>query len=176
MSVHGYPADMSIFCNLQLGLLKLQEDTPQADIDQDNVSLAGVMQGAVGRSLIPRARHPCSRVPLLGDNMRFSETSGTQSGRVWTPFSQSFSVSWTQILQCSWNWLLCSMLVMFLRARCWLVGAFAVHIQPATWNELRESQTLADVTLYDIRLADETLWLCVCHSLLYGLHLQRAPK
>ena len=39
MSVHGYPVDMSIFCNLQLGLLKLQEDTPQADIDQDNVSL-----------------------------------------------------------------------------------------------------------------------------------------
>ena len=37
MSVHGgYPADMSIFCNLQLGLLELQEDKPQADIDQDN--------------------------------------------------------------------------------------------------------------------------------------------
>ena len=34
MSVDGYPADMSIFCNFQLGLLKLQEDTPQADIDQ----------------------------------------------------------------------------------------------------------------------------------------------
>ena len=34
MSMHGYPADMSIFCNLQLGLLELQ-DTPQADIDQD---------------------------------------------------------------------------------------------------------------------------------------------
>ena len=47
MSVHGYPADMSIFCNL----LKLQEDTPQADIDQDNVSLAGVLQGAVGRAV-----------------------------------------------------------------------------------------------------------------------------
>ena len=47
MSVHGYPADMSIFCNLQLGLglLKLQEDTPQADIDQDNVSPAGVLVG-----------------------------------------------------------------------------------------------------------------------------------
>ena len=101
MSVHGYPADMSIFCNLQLGLLKLQEDTPQADIDQDNLYLAGVMQGAVGRSLIPRARPPWSRVPLLGDNMRFSETPGTQSGRIWTPFSQSFSVSWTQILKCS---------------------------------------------------------------------------
>ena len=33
MSVHGYPVDMSIFCNLQLGLLKLQEDTPWVDID-----------------------------------------------------------------------------------------------------------------------------------------------
>ena len=51
MSVHGYPADMSIFCNLHLGLLELQEDTPQADIDQDNVSLAGVLQGAVGRTV-----------------------------------------------------------------------------------------------------------------------------
>ena len=38
MSVHGYPVDMSIFCNLQLGLLELQEETPQADIKQDNVS------------------------------------------------------------------------------------------------------------------------------------------
>ena len=96
MSVHGYPADMSIFCNLQLGLLKLQEDTPQADIDQDNSSLAGVLQGAVGRTVwYP----PCSRVLLLGDNMRLSETSGKQSGRLWTPFSQSFRVSWTQILQ-----------------------------------------------------------------------------
>ena len=51
MSVHGYPADMSIFCNLQLGLLKLQEDTPRIDIDQD-VSLAGVLQGAVGRAAV----------------------------------------------------------------------------------------------------------------------------
>ena len=51
MSVHGYPADMSIFCNLQLGLLKSHEDTPQADIDQDNVSVAGVLQGAVGRAV-----------------------------------------------------------------------------------------------------------------------------
>ena len=55
MSVHGYPVDMSIFCNLQLGLLELQEETPQADINQDNVSLAGVLQGAVGRAV------PCSR-------------------------------------------------------------------------------------------------------------------
>ena len=96
MLVHGYPTDMSIFCNLQLGLLKLQEDTPQADIDQDNVSLAGVLQGAVGHTV---RYPPCSRVLLLGDNMRFSETSGKQSGHLWMPFSQSFSVSWTQILQ-----------------------------------------------------------------------------
>ena len=59
MSVHGYPADMFIFFNLQLGLLELQEDTPQADIDQDNVSLAGVLQGAVGRTV--DTIHPCSR-------------------------------------------------------------------------------------------------------------------
>ena len=61
MSVHGYPVDMSIFCNLQLSLLELQ-DTPQADIDQDNASLAGVLQGAVGRA----------RALLLDDNTRFS--------------------------------------------------------------------------------------------------------
>ena len=59
MSVHGYPVDMSIFCNLQLGLglLELQEETPQADINQDNVYLAVVLQGAVGRAVDT----PCSR-------------------------------------------------------------------------------------------------------------------
>ena len=55
MSVHGYPADKSIFyCNLKLGLLKLQEETAgtsHADIDQDDVSLAGVLQDAVGRAV-----------------------------------------------------------------------------------------------------------------------------
>ena len=62
MSVHGYPADKSIFyCNLKLGLLKLQEETvgsSHTDIDQDDVSLAGsgVLQGAVGRA-VPQ----CSR-------------------------------------------------------------------------------------------------------------------
>ena len=48
MSVHGYPADKSIFyCNLKLGLLKLQEETvgmSRAAIDQDDVFLAGVLQ------------------------------------------------------------------------------------------------------------------------------------
>ena len=61
MSVHGYPVDMSIFCNLQLGLLELQEETPQADINQDNVSLADVLQGAVGRAVDcswSRSRYP----------------------------------------------------------------------------------------------------------------------
>ena len=70
MSVHGYPADMSIFCNLQLGLLELQEGTPQADIDQDNASLAGVLQGAVGRTVDTFA--PRSRALLLDDNTWFS--------------------------------------------------------------------------------------------------------
>ena len=55
MSVHGYPADNSILdCNLKLGLLKLQEEiagTSHADIDQDDVSLASVLQGAVGRAV-----------------------------------------------------------------------------------------------------------------------------
>ena len=67
MSVHGYPVDMSIFCNLPLSLLELQEDTPQADIDQDNVSLAGVLQGAVGRAVDT----PVFAL-LLDDNTRFS--------------------------------------------------------------------------------------------------------
>ena len=57
MPVHGYPADKSIFCcNLKLGLLKLQEETvgsSHADIPiyQDDVSLTGVLQGAVGRAV-----------------------------------------------------------------------------------------------------------------------------
>ena len=61
---------------LQLGLLELQEETPQADINQDNVSLAGVLQGAVGRAVDT----PCSVfAPLLDDNMRFSQDrSGTE--------------------------------------------------------------------------------------------------
>ena len=70
MSVHGYPTDMSIFCNLQLGLLELQEDTPQADIDQDNVSLAGVLQGAVVRTVDTPVFARATL--LLGDNTRFS--------------------------------------------------------------------------------------------------------
>ena len=52
---YGYPADKFILdCNLKLGLLKLQEETAgtsHADIDQDDVSLAGMLQGAVGRAV-----------------------------------------------------------------------------------------------------------------------------
>ena len=58
---------MSIFCNLQLGLLELQEETPQTDINQDNVSLAGMLQGAVGRAVDT----PVFAL-LLDDNTRFS--------------------------------------------------------------------------------------------------------
>ena len=55
------------FWNVQLGLLELQEETPQADINQDNVSLAGVLQGAVGRAVDT----PVFAL-LLDDNTRFS--------------------------------------------------------------------------------------------------------
>ena len=58
MSVHGYPADKSNFfyCNLKLGSLKSQRDswqcgTSQTDIDEDDVSLADVLQDAVGRAV-----------------------------------------------------------------------------------------------------------------------------
>ena len=168
MSVHGYPVDMSIFCNLQLGLLELQEETPQADINQDNVSLAGVLQGAVGRAVDT----PVFAL-LLDDNTRFLHDRRWDGACSRDASGHRFpnpSASRARRFCSSWNRLLCTMLVMFLTARCWLVGAFSVHIQPQ--NELRESHTGADVTLSDIRLAVERLW----HFLLYGLHLQRAPK
>ena len=101
MSVHGYPADMSIFCNLQLGLLELQEDMPQADIDQDNVSLAGALQGAVGRAVDTRYPRDRARTLLLDDNTRFSHDhrwDGACSRDASAVFP-IFSVSWTQILQ-----------------------------------------------------------------------------
>ena len=70
MSVHGYPVDMSIFCNLQLGLLELQEETPQADINQDNVMY--LLLACCKVQLV--AQSQCSRAAmlLLGDNTRFS--------------------------------------------------------------------------------------------------------
>ena len=85
MSVHGYPADMSIFCNLQLGLLMLQEDMPQTDIDQDNVSLACVLQGAVATELvaqsdIPRVRECCCWAIICGF-LRRRVSSRDASGR-----------------------------------------------------------------------------------------------
>ena len=87
MSVHGYPVDMSIFCNLQ-SLTGVTRRDPQADIDQDNVSLAGVLQGAVGRAVDT----PVFAL-LLDDNTRFSHDRrrgrGLQSGRVWTRLDAS---------------------------------------------------------------------------------------
>ena len=66
MFVDGYPTDMSIFCNLQLGLMKLQEDTPQADIDQDGVSLAGVLQRAVAAELVAQSDTPVFARDVVG--------------------------------------------------------------------------------------------------------------
>ena len=89
MSVDGYPADMSIFCNLQLGLLKLQEDTPQADIDQDNVSLAGVLQGAVATELVAQSDHGCRiiMIPRPRVSARRCCAGGMREHAVGMPFS-----------------------------------------------------------------------------------------
>ena len=80
MSVHGYLADKSIFyCNLKLALLKLQEETAgtsHADIDQDDVTLAGVLQGAVDRAVC--YCFTSVRAPLLGDITRFSNPSASR--------------------------------------------------------------------------------------------------
>ena len=71
MSVHGYPADLSIFCNLHLGLLKLQEDTPPSrHRSRRCLSCWRAARCSWSRSLIPAA----SCASLLGDNTRFSET------------------------------------------------------------------------------------------------------
>ena len=55
MSVHGYPAGMSVFdCNLKLGLLRSRRDSWQcgtSHAEEDDVSLAGVLQDAVGRAV-----------------------------------------------------------------------------------------------------------------------------
>ena len=48
MSVHGYPADKS---NLKLGLQEETDGSSHADIDQYDVFLAGMLQGAVGRAV-----------------------------------------------------------------------------------------------------------------------------
>ena len=81
------------FCNLQLGSLKLQEDTSHADKDQDDVSLAGVLQDAVGRAVWyppPQCLRRCWAI--IRGFLRRDTIAGT-------PFFQSFSVSWTQILR-----------------------------------------------------------------------------
>ena len=69
-------------------LLELQEETPQADIDQDNVYLAGVLQGAVGRAVDT----PPVFALLLDDNTRFSHDRrrgrGMQSGQDLTRFNK----------------------------------------------------------------------------------------
>ena len=144
MCVHGYPADMSIFCNLQLGLLKLQEDTPQADIDQDNVSLAG---GAA----------------------RCSWSHGL--------------ISPPRVRECHCWAIICGFLRRRVRSRDAvfpilqrLVDAdfAAVEIFNGKTNYANHKLELTSHCM----ASDWQLEHCdtVCHSLLYGLHLQRAPK
>ena len=146
------------FFNLQLGLLELQEETPPADIDQDNVSLAGVLQGAVGRAVdTPCARTPCSRccwTIIRG----FHTIAGGTEHAVGTRLDAVFPIL-QRLVHADF-----AAVEIGLYAQCWScfseldVGwseAFSVHIQPQ--NELRESHTGADVTLSDIRLAVERL-------------------
>ena len=51
MSVHGYPADQSILLQLETRLTEVtrreRAGTSHADIDQDQVSIPGMLQGAV---------------------------------------------------------------------------------------------------------------------------------
>ncbi len=83
------------YCNFKLGLLKLQEETAgtsHADIDQDDVSLAGVLQGAVGRAVC----YCFITASLLRDNTgarrRFSSPSASreQVGAVFAPVPIGF--------------------------------------------------------------------------------------
>ena len=122
------------FYNLQLGLLKLQEDTSSHAARHRSRRCLSCWRAARcswSRSLIspsPVFARRCwaiIRVFLRRDTI--AGRMGTQSGRRFHNPSGSRGRRFCG----SWNRLLCSMLVMFLRDRCWLVGVFAVHIQPA---------------------------------------------
>ena len=124
MSVPGYPANKSIFyCNLKRGLLKLQEETAgtsHADIDQDDASLAGVLQGAVGRTVcycLTTVLSGCCWAIIQGFPSRDAVSNPSAS------CGRSFCASAIRLLG--------SMVVTFLRGRLWLVGACAFDIQMA---------------------------------------------
>ena len=106
------------FYNLKLGLLKSQKETAGsvADTHEDDVSLAHVLRDALGLAV-------CSVFVVLSDNTRFLE-SGSR-------VSKSASAPCTQFLPQFKYRPLGSVLVMFLRARRWPVGACTFHIQPA---------------------------------------------
>ena len=101
--------DKSILdCNLKLGLdlLKLQDETAgtsHTDIDQDDVSLAGMLQGAwCSWSCSLLLFHPSVRASLLSDNTgarrRFSNTSASrgQVDAVFAPVQIGFyAQSWS---------------------------------------------------------------------------------
>ena len=99
--------DKSILdCNLKLGLLKLQDETAgtsHRDIDQDDVSLAGMLQGAwCSWSCSLLLFHPSVRASLLNDNTgtrrRFSNTSASrgQVDAVFAPVQIGFyAQSWS---------------------------------------------------------------------------------
>ena len=70
----------------------------------------------------------------------------------WDAVSQTVSVPWTDFCGSS-NRFLGSMLVMFLRARHWQVGACVIHIQPAK-RTLRMSTKLAFLPTFILPVAE----------------------
>ena len=129
MSVHHYymvirRTSQLFDCNLKLDLLKSRKETAGsvADTDEADVSLAGVLQGA---DLWSRNRRFWGIIQhFLESGLRFSNLPASR-GRSFCRSS---------------NRLLGSMLVIFLRARRWPVGACAFLIQPAKQtfaNELK---------------------------------------
>ena len=129
MSVHGYPADKSIFL-LQLET-RLTEVTrrdswhvPCRHRSRRCLSCWGAARCSWSRSLL--LFHPSVRAPLLGDNTQFSDSSVSRG--------RSFCTISNRILR--------SMLVMFLWGKLWPVGECAFHIQLAK-RTLRTSTMVA---------------------------------
>ena len=170
MSVDGYPADMSIFLHLATRLNEVtRRHAPNRH--RSRRSYLSCWRAArcscrwVGRAVW----YPCVRGrrcwAIIPGFLRRDTIAGVAD---WYASGCRFpnpSASLGRRFCSSWNRLLCSMLVMFLRARCWLVGAFAVHIQKAkrTVEANRKSLAGADVTLSDIRVTG-SWWLKHCDT------------
>ena len=90
MSVHGYPVDMSIFCNLQSLTGVTRRDAPSRHRSRQCISC-----WRAARCSWSRSRYPVFAL-LLDDNTRFSHDRrrgrGMQSGCVWTRLDAVFPI------------------------------------------------------------------------------------